>query len=50
VEGGRWEDGRWKVEWLKSWKRDKMEERVGQGERMTLGKENKQEYGMKGSN
>jgi hypothetical protein len=31
---GRWEDGMWKVEGLKSWKRDKMKERGEQGERM----------------
>jgi hypothetical protein len=50
VEGGRWEDRMWKVERLKSWKRDKMKERGGQGERMTLGKGIKQEKGMRGSN
>ncbi len=49
-EGGRWEDGMWKVERLKSCKRDKMKETVGQGERMTWEKGNKQEKGMRESN
>jgi hypothetical protein len=45
----KWDGGDGKVEGLKSWKRDRMKESGGLGERMILG-ERKKGKGMKGGN